>query len=72
MANRKMRRDGMENQMRGNAEELKGKVRGDVGDVLDDREQHVKGRVEEVKGKIRKNVGELQEDLSSDDSDLDR
>jgi uncharacterized protein YjbJ (UPF0337 family) len=71
MANRKMRRDGMENQIRGNAEELKGKVRGDVGDLTDNRDQHAKGRLEQAKGKVRKGVGRIQEDLGRDD-DVDR
>jgi uncharacterized protein YjbJ (UPF0337 family) len=71
MPNRKMQRDGTENRIRGRAEELKGKVRGDAGDLLDDREQHLKGRVEQVKGKVRKGVGRMQQDLGRDD-DIDR
>ena len=71
MANRKMQRDGTENRMRGRAEELKGKIRGDVGDLLDNREQHTKGRLEQAKGKVRKGVGRIQQDLGRDD-DVDR
>jgi uncharacterized protein YjbJ (UPF0337 family) len=68
---KKMRRKGMENTVRGRAEELKGKVRGDAGDLLDDREQHLKGRLEEAKGKVRKGVGRVQQDLGTED-DIDR
>ena len=74
MTKRKMREEGIENQVKGRVEELKGKVRGDVGDALDDGDMHVKGRVEEMKGKVRRKVGELQEDLGSstrrDDDDV--
>jgi uncharacterized protein YjbJ (UPF0337 family) len=70
MADRNMRRDGAKNRAKGRVEELKGKVRGDIGDALDNREQHLKGRAEELRGKVRKGIGELQEDLSRDiDSD---
>lgn len=71
MANRKMQRDGMENRIRGGAEELKGKLRGDAGDLVDNREQHLKGRLEQAKGKVRKGVGRIQQDLGRDD-DVDR
>jgi uncharacterized protein YjbJ (UPF0337 family) len=67
MPKRNMQRDGTENRVRGRAEEMKGKIRGDTGDLLDDREQHIKGRVEQVKGKVRKEVGRIQQDLRDDD-----
>lgn len=61
MADRDMQREGTENQIRGGAEELKGKVRGKFGDVTDDRSEQVGGRVDELKGKVRRKLGESQE-----------
>jgi uncharacterized protein YjbJ (UPF0337 family) len=64
MANdRDMTRSGREDQIRGRAEELKGKVRGDIGDTVDSREQHLKGRGQELKGKARRKFGEAKESL---------
>jgi uncharacterized protein YjbJ (UPF0337 family) len=68
---RDMRRSGREDQIRGRVEELKGKVRGDVGDAVDNRSEHVKGRTEELKGKARKKFGELKESLGSRDRESD-
>lgn len=68
MADRdEIRREGQEQQAKGSVEELKGKVRGGVGDALDNREQHVKGRAQEAKGKVQRKVGEAMEDATRDD-----
>jgi uncharacterized protein YjbJ (UPF0337 family) len=48
---------GLENQVKGTAKELKGRVRGDLGDATDNSSQHIKGRTEELKGKVQKNFG---------------
>ncbi len=48
---------GVENQVKGSAKEMEGKVRGDVGDATDNTSEHIKGRAEELKGKIQKNFG---------------
>ena len=48
---------GIENQVKGSAKEMEGKVRGDVGDATDNTSEHIKGRAEELKGKIQKNFG---------------
>jgi uncharacterized protein YjbJ (UPF0337 family) len=49
--------------VKGTAKEVKGQVRGDLGDLTDNHSEHIKGRVEEVKGKIQKNFGKTQRDL---------
>ena len=51
---------GIENQTEGKAEELKGKIRGDLGDAVDDRDEHIKGRAEELKGKAKQELGDAQ------------
>ena len=48
---------GVENQVKGTAKEMKGQVRGDLGDATDNTSQHIKGRAEELEGKIQKNFG---------------
>jgi uncharacterized protein YjbJ (UPF0337 family) len=35
---------GLENQVKGTAKEMKGKVRGNLGDATDNSSEHVKGR----------------------------
>jgi uncharacterized protein YjbJ (UPF0337 family) len=51
---------GLENEVKGAAKEMKGKVRGDLGDATDNTSEHIKGRAEELQGKIRKNVGKAE------------
>jgi len=51
---------GLENQVKGAAKEMKGQVRGDLGDATDNNSEHIKGRAEELKGKIQKNFGKAE------------
>jgi len=51
---------GIENKTEGKVEELKGKIRGDIGDAVDDHDQHIKGRAEELKGKAKQELGDAQ------------
>src|SRR5690606_25104244 len=61
MADRKdLHREGIRNRVEGAAEELEGKVRGSVGDALDNRDEHIKGRAKEMTAKIKRKFGELQ------------
>ncbi len=48
---------GVENQVKGAAKEMEGKVRGNVGDATDNTSEHLKGRAKELEGKIQKNFG---------------
>jgi uncharacterized protein YjbJ (UPF0337 family) len=48
---------GVENQVKGTAKEMKGKMRGDLGDATDNTSEHIKGRAEQLEGKIQKNFG---------------
>jgi uncharacterized protein YjbJ (UPF0337 family) len=48
---------GVENQVKGSAKEMKGKMRGDLGDATDNTSEHIKGRAEQLEGKIQKNFG---------------
>jgi uncharacterized protein YjbJ (UPF0337 family) len=55
-----LERDGLENQVKGAAKEMKGQVRGDLGDATDNTSEHIKGRAEELEGKIQKNFGKAE------------
>jgi uncharacterized protein YjbJ (UPF0337 family) len=57
---------GIENQVKGTAKEMKGQIRGDLGDATDNSSEHIKGRAEEVKGKVQKNFGKGERDLDPD------
>jgi uncharacterized protein YjbJ (UPF0337 family) len=65
-----LNRKGAKNEVKGAAKEATGKVKGDVGDALDNSSMHAKGRVEQAKGNIQKNVGKAERALDPDsDSD---
>jgi uncharacterized protein YjbJ (UPF0337 family) len=51
---------GLENQVKGTAKEVKGRVRGDLGDATDNTSEHIKGRADELEGKIQKNFGKAE------------
>lgn len=55
-----LRDRGTENEVKGKAKEMKGELRGDLGDATDNTSEHVKGRAEQLKGKIQKNFGEAE------------
>lgn len=55
-----LERDGLENQVKGAAKEMKGQVRGDLGDATDNTSEHIKGRAEELEGKVQKNFGKAE------------
>ena len=58
---------GIENQVKGTGKEMKGKIRGDLGDATDNASEHVKGRAEELEGKVQKNFGKGERKAHLDD-----
>lgn len=66
------RKTGDQNKAEGAAKELGGKIRGGLGDLVDDREQHVKGKVDELKGKTQKNFGKVQDKIENLDKNPNR
>jgi uncharacterized protein YjbJ (UPF0337 family) len=58
---------GLENQVKGTGKEMKGKIRGDLGDATDNASEHIKGRAEELEGKVQKNIGKGQRKADLDD-----
>jgi len=55
-------RDGAENQLKGTADEAKGRLRGAAGALTGDDKQELKGKAEQLKGKIKQATGDLTED----------
>ncbi|MDQ6829095.1 MAG: CsbD family protein [Gemmatimonadota bacterium] len=51
---------GAENQIKGTAKELEGKVRSKVGDAVDNDSESLKGRAKEAEGKVQKNFGKAE------------
>ena len=52
--------DGLENQVKGAAKEVAGKVQKNVGDMTDDASQQLKGSARELEGKAQRKVGEAE------------
>lgn len=63
-----LNKDGLENQVKGTAKEMKGQVRGDVGDATDNTSEHIKGRAQELEGKVQKNFGKGERKSDPDNS----
>jgi uncharacterized protein YjbJ (UPF0337 family) len=66
---------GIDNQLKGKAERVKGSVKDSVGGAIDDRSMQAEGKWDKVKGKAREKFGEVQEDIGrrtdERDDDLD-
>jgi uncharacterized protein YjbJ (UPF0337 family) len=52
---------GLANEIKGNVKETVGKVRGDLGDAVDNSSEHLKGRAQQAEGKVQKNVGKAEQ-----------
>jgi uncharacterized protein YjbJ (UPF0337 family) len=55
--------DGFENQVKGAAKEVGGKIRKNVGDLTDNHSEEVKGAAKELEGKAQRKVGEAESDI---------
>jgi uncharacterized protein YjbJ (UPF0337 family) len=52
--------DGLENQAKGAAKEVGGKVRNAVGGLTGDTSEQLKGKAKEMEGKAQRKVGETE------------
>ena len=59
---------GSENEAKGAAKEVKGKVLGNIGDATDNASQHASGIAEELQGKAQKNLGKAERAMDPDNS----
>lgn len=55
--------DGLENQIKGGAKEVAGKIRKNVGDMTDNQSEELKGRAKELEGKAQRKVGEAESNI---------
>lgn len=55
--------DGLENQAKGAAKEVGGKLRNAVGGLTGDTSEQLKGKAKELEGKAQRNVGEAESNL---------
>ena len=65
MADR-LRDEGAENQVKGGAKELGGRLRNAAGALTGDDSQQLHGKLDELKGKAQRKLGEVQSDLDRD------
>ena len=59
-----LRDDGAENQIKGAAKQVEGKIRNAVGDLTDNTSEQVKGKAKDLEGKAQRKIGEAESDLS--------
>jgi len=52
--------DGLENQVKGTANEVEGKIRKNVGNITDNHSEEFKGKAKEMEGKAQRKVGEVE------------
>ena len=52
--------DGLENQAKGAAKQVEGKLRNAGGGITGDTSEQLKGKAKELEGKAQRNVGEAQ------------
>ena len=52
--------DGLENQAKGAAKQVEGKVRNAVGGITGDTSEQLKGKAKDLEGKAQRKVGETE------------
>lgn len=62
-----IREDGVENEVKGKGNDLKGRVKDAVGGLTGDGSLQAEGKMDRAKGKIQEKVGEAQQKIDRDD-----
>jgi uncharacterized protein YjbJ (UPF0337 family) len=57
---------GLENQVKGGAKELGGKLRNAAGGLTGDTSEQVHGKVDELKGKAQRKIGNAEQDADDE------
>lgn len=65
-----LKSDGLENQIKGAAKEVSGKVRNAAGGITSDTSEQLKGKANELEGKVQRKYGEAQTDAANDNEKL--
>lgn len=55
-----------EDQVKGKAKDIGGKIQGKVGDVVGSSEQQAKGQIKQAEGKVQEKAGDAREVLKDD------
>ena len=63
MADGDLINDGLENQLEGKGEDLKGRVKDAAGGLLGDQSLQNEGKLDRLKGKLQDTFGKAQEDV---------
>jgi len=63
MPDRDMMNDGVENQLEGKGDDLKGRVKDAAGGLLGDESLQAEGKMDRLKGKLQDTFGKVQEDV---------
>lgn len=58
--------EGLEDELKGTAKKVEGRVRSTVGGATGDTGEQVKGKAQELKGRIQQGVGRAKERLDPD------
>jgi uncharacterized protein YjbJ (UPF0337 family) len=59
-----------ENQVKGTAKDIAGKVQQKVGEATGSTEQQIKGGAKQVEGNVQKGIGNVQEDVKRTSDDV--
>jgi uncharacterized protein YjbJ (UPF0337 family) len=59
-----LRDDGAENQIKGAAKQVEGKIRNTVGDLTDNTSEQIKGKAKDLEGKAQRKLGEAESDAA--------
>ena len=63
MSDHDLTSDGLQNQLEGKGEDLKGRVKDAVGGLTGDESLQAEGKLDRLKGKIQDTFGKAEEDL---------
>ena len=63
MPDRDMINDGVENQLEGKGDDLKGRAKDAAGGLLGDESLQAEGKMDRLKGKLQDTFGKVQEDV---------
>jgi uncharacterized protein YjbJ (UPF0337 family) len=67
-----LRQRGMENQVKGKGENLKGRIKDAAGSLTGNEKMEAEGKWDRLKGSVRDTAGDIQRRIGKDQSERDR
>jgi uncharacterized protein YjbJ (UPF0337 family) len=58
--------EGLNDELKGTAKQVEGRIRSAVGGARGDTSEQVKGKAQEIKGKVQQKVGRAKEEMDPD------